>query len=224
MHLAAGNLYLKFKWHCVGSGLGPILRDWVNWRHFRLSFLSARFFNLFVRYTENNFKKLWSFRSANVSAPNRRNMPLSLLWRRLLVIFFSGVTWRDICCVTHAKLGFMQNDLTLRKQLVFCDATAGFRAKWSPRTNTEIIISPDDMSLPIIERDSASNWLKIWPVRGTTQIWVVMDHQRGISLLSSLHYFFFLSGKSEKDTIIWFPLRAGRQDGSFLWLVYACAI
>ena len=116
MHLAAGNLYRKFKWHCVGSGLGPILRDWVNWRHFRLSFLSARFFNLFVRYTENNFKKLWSFRSANVSAPNRRNMPLSLLWRRLLVIFFSGVTWRDICCVTHAKLGFMQNDLTLRKQ------------------------------------------------------------------------------------------------------------
>ena len=45
----------------------------------------------------------------------------------------------------------MQNDLTLRKQPIFRDATASFRAKSSPRTNTEIIISPDDMSLTTIE-------------------------------------------------------------------------
>ena len=41
----------------------------------------------------------------------------------------------------------MQNDLNLRKQPIFRDATAGFRAKSSSGTNTEIIISPNDMSL-----------------------------------------------------------------------------
>ena len=64
----------------------------------------------------------------------------------------------------------MQNDLNLRKQPIFRDATAGFRAKSSSGTNTEIIISPNDMSLSTIELDSASNWLKIWPVRSATQI------------------------------------------------------
>jgi len=73
---------------------------------------------------------------------------------------------------------------SLRKRPTFRHATTGFPAKWhlgNKRRNSILMMRywPD--------LGSASDWLKnlFQPIRGTTQIWVVMGHQYGISVLVS---------------------------------------
>ena len=75
------------------------------------------------------------------------------------------------------------------KQLTFGDATTGFPAKWRPRNECRNSIL---MTLHYPELGIASDWscrvgkkFKIQPIRSTTQIWVVMRHQYGISVLVS---------------------------------------
>ena len=76
---------------------------------------------------------------------------------------------------------------SLRKQLTFGAATTGFPAKWRLRNKRRNSIL---MMCHYLDLGSASDWScrvgnLIQPIRSTTQIWVVMCHQYGISVLVS---------------------------------------
>ena len=78
----------------------------------------------------------------------------------------------------------MRNDV-LRKQLTFCDATAGFPMKRSLKNERKNSIL---MTCHYPYLGSACDWLRqislaMWPIRNTTQIWVMTRHQCGISAL-----------------------------------------
>ena len=75
----------------------------------------------------------------------------------------------------------------LRKQPTFHDATAGSPAKWRLRNKRRNSIL---MMRHHPDLGSAFNWLKqvshaAWPIRSTTQIWIVSRRQFGISALVS---------------------------------------
>ena len=77
--------------------------------------------------------------------------------------------------------------LSLRKQLTFGDATTGFPAKWRLRNEHRNFIL---MTCHYPDLSSASDWLNqishaVWSIRSTTQVWVVMYHRYGISVLVS---------------------------------------
>ena len=94
-----------------------------------------------------------------------------------------------------------------RKQPTFRDTTAGFPAKWHLRNThgNSMLMTPH-----YPDPGTASDWLKqifhaVWPIRGTTQIWIVIRHQYGISALVSqtsftyIHtYILYLSCRSVK--------------------------
>ena len=74
---------------------------------------------------------------------------------------------------------------SLRKQPTFGNATSGFPAKWclSNECRNSIL-----MMCHYPDLGSASDWWNqishaSWPIRSTTQIWVVMCHQYGLSAL-----------------------------------------
>ena len=74
-----------------------------------------------------------------------------------------------------------------RKQPTFRDTTAGFPAKWHLRNKhrNSMLMTPH-----YPDPGTASDWLKqichaVWPIRSTTQIWIVIRHQYGISALVS---------------------------------------
>ena len=76
---------------------------------------------------------------------------------------------------------------SLGKQPTFGDANTGFPAKWRLRNEhrNSILITHHYPNL-----GSASDWLNqishaAWTIRSTTQIWVVMHYQYGISALVS---------------------------------------
>ena len=74
---------------------------------------------------------------------------------------------------------------SLRKQPTFGEATSGFPAKFRPRNERRNSIL---MMHHFPDLGSASDWLNqishvAWPIRSTTQIWVEMCHQYGISVL-----------------------------------------
>ena len=76
---------------------------------------------------------------------------------------------------------------SLRKQLTFGNANTSFPAKWHLRNKhrNSILMTRHDPDL-----DSISDWLNqishaAQPIRNTTQIWVLMRHQYGISALIS---------------------------------------
>ena len=76
---------------------------------------------------------------------------------------------------------------SLRKQPTFGKATTGFPAKWRLRNEHRNSIL---MTRHYPDLGSASDWLNqisqvARPIRSTTQIWVVMHHQYGISALVS---------------------------------------
>ena len=76
----------------------------------------------------------------------------------------------------------------LRKQLTFCDANTGFPAKGRLKNKRRNSIRMTRHE-PDLGRCSASDWLKQifhagWPIRSTTQVWVVTRHQYGISALA----------------------------------------
>ena len=76
---------------------------------------------------------------------------------------------------------------SLRKQLTFGATTTGFPIKWRLRNKRRNSIL---MMCHYLDLDSASDWSchignLIQPIRSTTQIWVVMCHQYGISALIS---------------------------------------
>ena len=82
--------------------------------------------------------------------------------------------------------GRFQNS-SLRKQSTFGDATTGFPAKWRLRNERRNFIL---MTRHYPSLCSASDWLNqishvAWPIRSTTQIWVVTHHQYGISAFVS---------------------------------------
>ena len=84
----------------------------------------------------------------------------------------------------HALL--VEASTSLRKQPTFRDATTGFPTKWRLRNEHRNSIL---MTRHYRDLDSASDWLKQishapWPIRSTTQIWVVPRHKYGISALS----------------------------------------
>ena len=77
--------------------------------------------------------------------------------------------------------------LSLRKQPTFGDATTGFHTKWRLRNEYRNSIL---MTCHYPDLGSASDWLNqishaVWSIRSTTQIWVVMRHRYGISVLVS---------------------------------------
>ena len=60
----------------------------------------------------------------------------------------------------------------------------------SSRNDVEQKFHTDDVSLPLPDLGSASDWLKpislqVQPIRSATQIWVLRRHQYGISALVS---------------------------------------
>ena len=74
-----------------------------------------------------------------------------------------------------------------RKQPTFRDTTAGFPGKWHLRNKhgNSMLMTPH-----YPDPGTASDWLKqishaVWPIRSTTQIWIVIRHQYGISALVS---------------------------------------
>ena len=76
---------------------------------------------------------------------------------------------------------------SLRKQLTFGNATSGLAAKWRLRNECRNSIL---MTHYYPDVGSTSDWLNqishvAWPIRNTTQIWVVTRHQYGISALVS---------------------------------------
>ena len=76
---------------------------------------------------------------------------------------------------------------SLRKQLTFGDATTGFPSVWRLRKECRNFIL---MTCHYTDLGSAPDWLNqishaARPIRSTTQIWVVMCHQYGISVLVS---------------------------------------
>ena len=85
------------------------------------------------------------------------------------------------------KYFLRKHSWSLRKQPTFGNATTGFPAKWrlrNERRNSTLMTGhyPD--------LGSASAWLNqishaAWPIRRTTQIWVVTCHQYEISALVS---------------------------------------
>ena len=69
----------------------------------------------------------------------------------------------------------------------YCDANTGFPAKWrlKNKRRNSILMTRHEPDQGIC---SACDWLKHifhagWPIRSTTQIWVVTRHQYGISAL-----------------------------------------
>ena len=81
--------------------------------------------------------------------------------------------------------GFRTRSLT--KQSTFRVATTGFTAKWRLRNERRNFIL---MKRHYPSLWSASDWLNqishvAWPIRSTTQIWVVTHHQYGISAIVS---------------------------------------
>ena len=75
--------------------------------------------------------------------------------------------------------------VSLRKQPPFGNATTGFLAKWRLRNERRNSIL---MTRHYLDLGSASDWSchvgnLIQPIRRTTQIWVMMPHQHGISAL-----------------------------------------
>ena len=76
---------------------------------------------------------------------------------------------------------------SLRKQPTFGDATIGFPAKLCLRNERRNSIL---MTHHYPDLTSACDWLNqishaAWPIKSTTQIWVVMHHQCGISAVIS---------------------------------------
>ena len=76
---------------------------------------------------------------------------------------------------------------SLRKQPTFGDTTIGFPAKLCLRNEHRNSIL---MTHHYPDLTSACDWLNqishaAWPIKSTTQIWVVMHHQCGISALIS---------------------------------------
>ena len=77
--------------------------------------------------------------------------------------------------------------LSLRKQPTFRNATTGYPTKWCLRKKHKNSIV---MTHQYPDLGSASDWLKqishaAQPIRSTTQIWVVIRHQYGFSVLVS---------------------------------------
>ena len=76
---------------------------------------------------------------------------------------------------------------SLKKQPTFGNATSGFPAKWC-LSNEWQCRNSILMTCHYPDLGSASDWLNqishvAWPIKSTTQIWVVMCHQHGISAL-----------------------------------------
>ena len=95
------------------------------------------------------------------------------------------MTWRRnlFFCPSRAIV----QETCLRKQPAPRDPTTNFTAKWRLRNAFR-------NSLPMTchkpDLDSASDWLRqicfvVRPIKSTTQIWVVMHHQYGISAVVS---------------------------------------
>ena len=100
----------------------------------------------------------------------------TLRWEHLLLWlsfeFMAKTLWKEVGC-------------SLRKQPTFRDATTGFPAKWRLRNECRNSIL---MTRHYPDLGSASHWScrvenLLQPIRSTTQIWVAMRHQYGISAL-----------------------------------------
>ena len=90
--------------------------------------------------------------------------------------------WVNKFSVQNRRQAFLSS---LRKQPTFGDATTGFPTKWRLRNERRNSIL---MTRHYPDLGSASDWScrvgnLIQPIRSTTQIWVVMRHQYGISAL-----------------------------------------
>ena len=87
----------------------------------------------------------------------------------------------------HRDLACALCRCSLRKKPTFGDATTGFPAKWRLRNEGRNSLL---MTRHYPDLGSASDWLNqifhaARPIRSTTQIWVVTQHQYGISALVS---------------------------------------
>ena len=84
----------------------------------------------------------------------------------------------------HRDLACALCRCSLRKKPTFGDATTGFPAKWRLRNEGRNSLL---MTRHYPDLGSASDGLKnlFQPIRGTTQIWVLMGHQYGIFVLVS---------------------------------------
>ena len=84
--------------------------------------------------------------------------------------------------------GYQRHDMhSLWKRSTLCNATTGSPVMWRLRNKSRNSIL---MMCHYPDPGSASNWLKqishmAWPIRSTSQIWVVTRHQNGIYVLVS---------------------------------------
>ena len=96
-----------------------------------------------------------------------------------------GLRWKTNKPSIKRQLG------SLRKQQTFCDAITGLPTKWHLRNECRNSIL---MTRHFLQLGSASDWPchvgnLLQPIRSTTQIWVVLHHQYGISaFISQLHF------------------------------------
>ena len=99
-----------------------------------------------------------------------------------------SMPWKTVSTKWRAKgKGTGEVCSSLKKQLTFGDTSTGFPIKWRLRNKCRNSIL---MKRHYPDLGSASDWLcrvgnLIQPIRSTTQIWVVMCHQYGISALVS---------------------------------------
>ena len=85
--------------------------------------------------------------------------------------------------MSHSNPNPNPNFSSLRKQSTFGDVTTGFPAKWHLRNERRNSIR---ITRHYPDLGSSSDWLNqishaAWPIRCTTQTWVVMHHQYGNS-------------------------------------------
>ena len=113
-------------------------------------------------------------------------LDLSNMWRLVISLdalhWANGDSWESLFILL--ELTYISSTQTFRKQTTFCDATNGFPAKWRLRKERRNSI------LMTRYLGSASDWPRqishaARPIRSSTQIWVVMRHQYGISSLVS---------------------------------------
>ena len=99
----------------------------------------------------------------------RKNFKIQKQWRSVFQI--------GVCILLSFKIVIWK--LFLRKQPTSFDATTVFPAKWRLINECRNFILT---TCHCLDMGSASDWLigTGWPVRSTTQIWVVTRHQYGI--------------------------------------------